>query len=250
VTPLGFVDPSPLGFPKEPAGGDEVNQWMRPKVTDYWDQNVGAIDAASRRLELLDDSTRSSELKAIAAAVAEHVRVLPNDLIPQAAAVIADDLYKAACTTDRWDSNVEKYLDASAGTLAAELAGRGFRIQYLVDNAWEDLTRPVDLFEGWFRASGFAYACPQVLALQLARRDGAPAEHGLEELSPNYISEARHLAASITADCHSSEIHLFGLETDWTDDSFSTAFRYRGEPGVITLFRNEAPEPGTKIAMW
>jgi hypothetical protein len=40
------------------------------------------------------------------------------------------------------------------------------------------------------------------------------------------------------------------LDTDSTERSFDVALGARGKAGVITVFRDAAPEPGTQVAAW
>lgn len=131
---------------------------MYPRLTDYWDEQVGAIDTGAQRLAELPQDARQAALSAIQAAVTEHVRVVPDDLLAQAAVAFADDLYKAACGIDRWDDALDDYLAASAATMSARLTERGLHLQYLVDNAWQDLTKPLHLLPQWYQAAGFVYA--------------------------------------------------------------------------------------------
>jgi hypothetical protein len=101
---------------------------MYPRLTDDWDEQVGAIDTGARRLAELPQEARQAALNAIHAAVTEHVRVVPDDLLAKAAVAFADDLYKAACGIDRWDDALDVYLAASAGTMSARLTERGLHL--------------------------------------------------------------------------------------------------------------------------
>ena len=37
---------------------------------------------------------------------------------------------------------------------------------------------------------------------------------------------------------------------DYVETSFDAAFSKTGEPGFVTVFRNQAPEPGTTVSVW
>jgi len=222
---------------------------MLPKITDYWDERVQAIDKAAAELHELDDRERA--VSEISAAVREHVRVLPDETLLRAAVPVLDDLYKAACSSGRWDAKLGSYLDASAGTFLALMAERGYRCQYLVDNAWEDMTRPLQLFPSWYGAAGAVYACPQNIAFELMHTDDpSTTRDDLARMLPTYIREARDVAARLVDTCRDDGRHLVLLDTDFEEQSFALPFKQAGATGVLTVFRNEAPVAGTTVQTW
>lgn len=223
---------------------------MYPRLTDYWDEQVRAIDTGARRLADLSEDTGQAALDAIHAAVTEHVRVVPDDLLAKVAVSFADDLYKAACGIDRWDDSLDDYLAASAGTMSAHLTERGLHLQYLVDNAWQDLTKPLQLLPRWYQAAGFVYACPAVVALQLAAHDGLDAAADVYGVLQRYGSEARDVVDQLVGRCQLERRPVMQLDTDSTKQSFDVALSARGKAGVVTVFRDAAPEPGTQVAAW
>lgn len=223
---------------------------MYPRLTDYWDEQAGAIDTGAQRLAELPPDARQAALNAIHAAVTEHVRVVPDDLLAQAAVAFADDLYKAACGIDRWDDALDDYLAASAATMSARLTERGLYLQYLVDNAWQDLTKPLHLLPHWYQAAGFVYACPAVVAFQLAAHDGLDTEAEAQRVLERYGSEARDVVNQLVDRCQVERRPVMQLDTDSTEQSFDVALSARGKAGVITVLRDAAPEPGTQVAAW
>lgn len=178
------------------------------------------------------------------------MEALPDELLVKGTVAIVDDLYKAACATDRWDGSLADYLNASAGTFSRLLKGRGLTVQYLVDNAWEDMSRPVRLFPDWFGACGFVYACPQALMLQLIEADQPETGTDPATLEARYIDEARAVASQLVKRCQEEGRPFVRVDADYVDGSFSVAFSRCGASGVVTIFRNEAPEPGTDVQVW
>lgn len=223
---------------------------MLAKVTDYWDEQVRAIDTAS--LELLESSAddRARAVSEISADVREHLRVLPDETLLQAACPVLDDLYKAACSTERWDEGLSAYLEASAGTFMAGLNDRGYRCQYLVDNQWEDMSKPRQLFPFWFRAAGMVYACAQVTAFDLMSRIPSTVRADEQNMPAGYINQARDMVNQLVTSCQQEGRHLVQLDVDYEEDSFAVALAQAGTAGVLTIFRNEAPDPGSKISIW
>ena len=113
------------------------------------------------------------------------MNVLDDELFLSAAAAAADDLYKAACAIDRWDEGIGDYLAASSETLWRLFSERGFTLQYLVDNVFDVLERPLELFPVWYQAAGLAYVSPQALARKLMESDAA-SDAPFAELLPVY----------------------------------------------------------------
>jgi hypothetical protein len=164
---------------------------------------------------------------------------------------ILDDIYKAACATTRWDGCLAAYLDASAGTFMRLLDARGYRAQYLVDNAWEDLTRPIELFPHWYRAARIVYVCPQLVARELMQHDEPGTTNAeLPARLPVYIREARDVVTQAVARCVEEGRHFIQLDADFVDGSFARAFEYVGGEGVLTVFRNQAPVTGSTVQTW
>jgi hypothetical protein len=224
-------------------------QTMLPKLTDYWDSSTRAIDICARQLGELSLDQKVIASRELSAAVSEHMRVLPDKLLVQAAIPIMDDLYKTSCWIDRWDANLAVYLDATAGVFVSTFAERGFTVRYLADNEFDDMERPMRLFPEWFRAAGIVYACPQVVGCELVSKMEGENVPPSERL-PNYIDEARAIVESVLDRCRAESRHFFLLDTDFDERSFHASLQEKDANGTLTIFRNEAPEPGTKVVAW
>jgi hypothetical protein len=242
----GGLSRTAVATPKTPPGGD----WMHKKITDYWDTQVEAIEAACRRLEPLGGTERTRALTDIEDGIGEHVRVMSDEWLIHVSVPFADDLYKAANRAGWWGQDLHDYLVASGGTFSRLLADRGIQIQYLVDNQWPDPTEAIELFSVWFGAAGFSFVCPQDLAQQFALRDGARGEDEVAARAPSYAAEARRAANAFAGECQELGGHFMLLDTDSEGDSWDQALERRGAPGVVTIYRNAAPEAGSKVAAW
>ena len=223
--------------------------WMFPRITDYWDERVGAIDAAGKRLEALGKEDRAAALLEIEESIKKHEGVLNDEFLVSAAVSFVDDLYKCASNIDRWDENLLLYLNASATTFSRQLNFRGIRLQSLVDNAWDDPSRLIQLFPDWFQAAGIVYVCPQVLVRNLARRDGIESEEEISGLVPQYIDEARQVADTLIAQCQNEHRHFVLVDTDAVETSFDQARKFIGTVGVLTMIRSEPPAPGSNVSV-
>lgn len=235
-----------VATPKE----DPASAWMHSRLTDYWDMQVGAIETACGRLELLEGDERERALTEIERAVTEHVRVLDDEHLIQASLPFGEDLYKAANWIARMDQGLFDYLRVSAGTLSRLLAEKGIQIQYLVDNHWEDPRDLIELFSVWFRAAGFNFICPQDLARQIAMSNGAMGEDEIESQAPGHLAEARRVANEYTRECQELGGHIVVLDNDGEEETWTQALTRRGAPGVVTIYRSAAPEPGSKVSAW
>jgi hypothetical protein len=176
--------------------------------------------------------------------------VLPDELLANVAVSLVDDVYKAACASNRWDAGLGAYLDAAIGTASAIVAERGLTIQYTVDNAWENMQKPLELFDMWFGAAGLVYICPQALVLKLISADPEARDQAAEDLVSKYEDEARYLADQVVAECQADQRHFVHLDTDYRDDAFSAAFEKIEAPGFLTIFRNEAPQASSTVSVW
>ena len=231
-----------------PGAGAGEDEWMLPKITDYWDQSAGAIAAAGQRLEALGEDQRPAAMTRIAEAVERHVGVLNDEFLVAASVSFVDDLYKAAAEIGWWDPHLQAYLVASAATFSRQLSHRRISVQFLVDNAWDDRGRLIGLFPDWFRAAGIILVCPQILVQDLARRDGVEPASG-PGLEARYIDEARGVADRLIAQCQDERRHFILIDADAIEISFDQARKRIGAEGVLTVIRSEAPVPGSNVSV-
>jgi hypothetical protein len=226
------------------SGADAGFEPMLPKVTDYWDTNADACNVMAGHLAGLAGAARQQTLTALTAAVTAHVRVLEDTVLLEAAIPVADDLYKAANRIDRWDRDLHDYLEATAATFWSAFSQRGFTLRYVVDNTFRDLSRPLQLFPYWFLAAGLVYVSPQYAAAELILRT-IGAEAPVTDLLPSRIREARDVVEQLLGECEEKGDNFILLDLDF-DLSYIDRFAVRKDR-TLTLFRNEAPEPGTKV---
>jgi len=222
---------------------DDSGGWLRPRITDYWDASERSIEQAARQLAGLDERDRQAALAEVNASVNQHAAALTDQQLVLAAVNFADNLYKSACAIGWWDGDVSDYLEASAKTFSIALNERGFSFQYLVDNAWDDMSRPTRLLPGWYQASAVLFTCPQVLVSNLAERE--PDSPALT--TPGLIDEARGSCEEAVAACQQDGLNFVHLDADLVEGSFAQALADQGAEGVITMIRSEAPDPGTSI---
>lgn len=221
---------------------------MLQRITDYWDTLQDAIPRFANELSRLSPSAAKRKAVETRAEIIEHCRVLPDKVLLQAAVPIADHVYRAASTIGFYDASVSEYLWCSAGTFFGVLSQRGYQLQYVIDNTYDDPQRPTQLFPPWFKACGLVYACPQAVVLQLMQADGVPETNYLESLA-HYIGEARYVADCLLQRCREKALHYLFLDTDSQEGSLQYAMQGQGAPGVLGMFRNEAAVPGSNVSV-
>jgi len=222
--------------------------WALPNITGYWDQRVRAIESLSRELKEMPQESWAAQASLIRAAVGRRVGALSDRDLMKAASVMADDLYKAVSQITLWDDALEQYLAASSGAFLAAVSARGFVVNYVIDNSFDDLAGPVRWFPRWFTTAELFYICPQHLACWTMKDEGRP-ETAWQALMPNYIERARESADAMVARCRNEGRHFVFLATDSNEECFSAAMRTQGLPGVIRIFRRDAPIPDSKCVV-
>lgn len=223
------------------------DEWMHPKISDYWDANVDAVGVAANRLLELGVGARAAALAEISEGVARHLEVLDRDWLIQVSPSLVDDLYKAASWHLSFDGGIYDYLQAGIRPMVMALAENGVLVQYLVDNAWPDWRAASELVGTWFRSAGLGFVCAQDLARELVLEAGAEGADppGADELP----ALARRAANQAIAEYQGLGGSFIQLEMDLAADSFEQAISYLGSDGVVTAVRSEAPDPSSTIKL-
>lgn len=207
---------------------------MLPKISDYWDTAKEAVPRFAAELAAQSPTAAKQTTSAIRAAVTEHVRVLSDQWLPRVAFVVAEDLYRAANTITAWNASVADYLACSAGTFFALLSQRGFRLHYVIDNSFQEMQRPIQLFPLWFQACGIEYQCPQLVE----------SKFGLEP------TESQAVVSDVLRGFFAHGRHYVLLDTDSIESSFDAPLEQRDTKGILTVIRTEAPGPESIASMY
>lgn len=222
------------------------------RLVDYWDQRTGAINRNAFRLGRLDGPERAAACGEIRDAVRARAQALGDTHLLQAAVTLVDDLYKYVNDEVLMGPALFEYLDAFGRTFTRTVRERGYVIRYVVDNQFSGvdflMLGPFDVFPKIFNAAGFVYVCPQHLALRLMQGDGIAAS-GYEGALARYIDEARIVGDQLVGKCHDDGLHYVFLEADYQDGALDAALRGSGDPGVLSVFRNDAPVPGSEVSI-
>jgi hypothetical protein len=207
---------------------------MLPKISDYWDSTKNAIPRFAAELEALSPTAAKQTTATIRAAVTEHVRVLSDQWLPRVAFVVAEDLYRTANTIAAWNTSVADYLACSAATFFDLLSQRGYCLHYIIDNSFQQMQRPIELFPLFFPACGIEYQCPQHLESTFGLAPG----------------ESQGVSSQVLRGLFAQGKHYLLLDTDSIESSFAAPLEQRKTKGVITVIRNEAPGAGSKASLY
>ena len=229
-----------------------MNEWVLNIITDYWDHLSNAIYLNARKLENSSDKERKASIVSLKQAVLQHGGSLNEEDLLLSAFCMIEDIYKTVTSTLSYDQALLDYLSASAGTFCDLLRQRGYIIHYIVDNTFESddlhMQGPIKYFPNIFRSAGFVYICPQQIARTLMDEDHIGSEKYFEELH-RYIAEARDVSSMVVEEYDEAKAHFIFLDTDSEEGSFDLVLNDNYTPGVMTIFRNEAPTPGSTAAV-
>jgi hypothetical protein len=220
-------------------------QWMLPRITDYWDWQVDAIERLSLVLAETPERDRPAQIKLIGEAVTRHVDALDDHFLRLSAVALVEDLYKSANRLTSLDDTPLQYLQASAAPYFRALTRRGYTVHYFIDNTFSRLDGPALAFPLWFRAASLVYLCPQEIAATSFEKDKPQSDW--PALVSKYSVDGRSVADELMDRCHKERRHFVYLDID--ADGFPAAQKTSGAPGVIHVFRNEAPTPGSRIVV-
>jgi hypothetical protein len=225
--------------------GGNVNNWVFREIEQYWDQRIEAIHQQSRVLKRTPENEREKELDAIYSAVQAHAEQLSNEVISRFAVNMVDNLYKAPNQMEEVDWYHFAYLNASAGAFFDNLAQRGYLVNYFTNNTFSHLARPIQMFPMWFKAARIGYICPQHLAVAMFDENARPEQW--PALIEKNMATAREVSAGLADQCLKDGRSFVFLDIDGQD--FSVAEKSLEQPGVIWIFREDAPMPGTRVKM-
>lgn len=222
--------------------------WVFQNIMDYWNQNKDAIFKHSVEIDRFDSEVKESVFSSIESAINNFEKSASDREMAYQAFIMTEDLYRAANRdVVSFGGTTFQYMNVSAGSFCRLLAKRGFSIHYLVDNTYEQsvwgMTKPLKIYEPWFKAAGFIYVCPQLIALK-AMELHEPNDKYFT-LLPRYIKEARDIAEAIIMRCHDEQKHYMLLDTDYEPELFKKAEAAATNPLTLTIFRNEAPVKGS-----
>ncbi len=229
-----------------------MKEWFLNNITDYWDHLSNALHLNARKLENVSDKEREDWIDSLKQAVLRHGGSLNEEDLLLSAFCMIEDIYKTVASALIYDQALLDYLSASAVTFCNSLRQRGYIIHYIVDNTFDrdelHIQGPLDYFPDIFRAAGFVYICPQQITGTLMDEDNIQREKYFEEL-PHYIAEARDASNMVVEKCDEDKAHYIFLDTDSEEGSFDLVLNDNYAPGVMTIFRNEAPILGSTAAV-
>mgnify|MGYP003440232656 CR=1 FL=1 len=228
-----------------------LSDWDLPSVVHYYDARTEIVARSARRLQQLKSDEVGPALARIVAGVNARIDELhlDDEGITGLAISAADDLYKTTAAATTWSRETDLYVSASFRALFAAVARRGYQVRYVVANTFPDLQLGISGCSNSFELAGFSFVSPQMYAYALAVRRGIlnPGDPAaLEDLEPD-IAEGRALAQEAAHAATASRRHLAYFDLNPVDGSFDQVMGGDTPAGTITVFRDEAPLPGSAV---
>lgn len=232
------------------AAESDTVAWDFPTLAFLWDYRSRSILAGADRLESISDV---ADRDRCVTGLIERVMTLAGELddgwLSATALIMVDDLYRSYFNRFRWSPGVRAYIAASAGTLALELARRGFTLHYVIDNTQTEdrLEEALTWLPQVFDAAGLMTVGPQLMALEVMEKiENRPRDVAA---IPQFLAEGHDLADQLITRCHREQRHSVYLNLDRADDgpglSLDAALSAAGTPGAVVVFRNQPPIEGT-----
>ncbi len=222
-----------------------IDQWRLGTLTDYYDYNASRLLEMPKKLATLGDASRALALVTVRSQVRRLAGDLEDDLLLAVSVSMVDDLYKSAGILTDWNPPTAEYVTAVWGTFFDVMAARGYLMHYIVENTFPDhLGRPLQLYPEVFGAAGIIYVCPHHIATKLP--EGAEAEPSLAGLR-HLLAEGRYLAKEVATQATGQNSSLMYLEIDYDAGCLDEILSLSAAPGVVTVVRNQAPQPGSTV---
>jgi len=119
-------------------------------------------------------------------------------------------------------------------------------VQYLTNNTFSDLQRPIHLFKHFFNAANLVYVCPRNIAFELMKEDGRNFEENNYKF---YSKEAELIGNRVLELCYKNNDSYINLQIDGDMEKFSESEKWIGKTGVVTVFRVENPIDNSKCEL-
>ncbi len=87
------------------------------------------------------------------------------------------------------------------------------------------------------------------IRLRLMRADDGLAAPDYASAVARYIAEARALADRLLNQCAETGRHYLFVEVDYQEGALDLALQGSNARGVLTIFRNDAPVPGSTVSV-
>lgn len=224
--------------------------WSSPPLPGAWDYRSRAIVAGGAALDGMAPEQRAGALDRLREHIRAQASALDDNRLVAVSTFMVDDLYKSYFHGFRWTPGVADYIGATAGTFTDVLTGRGFVLNYVVDNTVGDahLEPLLTYMPAIFGQAGLLTVGPQLLALRVLEHDGVGG--GVSALR-TALAEGHYLAEQLVLRCHRERRSYVYLNIEFDDGTpglpLRTALAQREAERTIVVFRNEPPIVGSEL---
>ena len=229
---------------------DSQGAWSEMGLTKFYDFNDGSIERNVDRLSSLNEESKLSAINEINSRVMAILKSLDNEMLPNIATSMTDDLYKFAVNTQVWGENYVSYVSCVWKAMINELDTRGFVVRYFIDNTWPNgIERPLGFLNDLFSVAGFSYLCPLRVAADLRfNQDSSQAtDTGTLENLQFFDAESRMISQLVIAKLVEERKHFVYLEADFRSGCLDFVKPLTTGSGIIYMGRTEAASIGSKI---
>ena len=224
--------------------------WELKKGTDYFDNqekiNIWEYSQEYGRLTEKERKMADFKIKIRMEGWLDQIARSQPGVIDTVAGCMVDDIYRAANMMTRYNEAVTEYLGATAGVAMKWFTKQGIQIQYMTNNTFSDMLRPLLVFPLIYLKSGIAYVCPQHISWCEMEENGIPMEH-FQTFYEKYKAIGKAVAADLVDRYCRKGVPFIHLDIDAGIDTFQTELSYRGQKGKVLIFRDEAPQDSAKI---
>ena len=224
--------------------------WELGKATDYFDnRTMNCIWEYSQeygKLSMIERPMVDLLIKHRIEGWLDQISSYNEALLPMVAASIVDDIYRSTNLSYYFNEDVVDYLNATAKVVMNWYSKHGFQIQYMTNNSFSDMLRPLVVFPRFFSKTGLLYLCPQYYAWEQMEKKGIPIEH-FPLYYRDYVAEATNAMRELAIRCCMAGAHYVHLDVDAGPEPFDADFAYKSNLKQVQVFRKEAPQDSSKF---
>lgn len=165
-------------------------------------------------------------------------------IIQQFLYTYGSDLYRTVNYLSVMFDKVLLYLDATARPIFEWYRENGWQLHLLISNDFPDYFRLLQVFPGFFKATGLSYVSPVYFASKLLENDGCKPEDfrtGYDLCKEEAVALCHDAVRKLIAE-RRSYIYVDANEEDL--DHFTLSLSYKGKDGQVVALKTSGPEDG------
>lgn len=226
--------------------------WQLGKATDYFDNSTkNCIWEYSQQYGKLSMNERplvDLQIKNRIEGWLDQIAAYNDSLLPMVAGTIVDDIYRSVNLSYYFNDDVTDYLNVTAKAVTNWYKNHGMQIQYITNNTFSDMLRPLVVFPKYFAKTGLLYLCPQYCAWEMMKERGIPIEH-FQLYYRDYAADAIAVTNELIRRSCMAGAHYIHLDVDAPAVAFEADFEYHSGIKNIRIIRQEAPQDSARFEL-